>query len=595
MNSASGLCRLLLLTIFGFAVKDVEAAKRNEPTLSTVEQNLLAHAEKVHNMRWSEYYGNILNAYWGFLVLLAFGRLITLRLYPRKGSRPLYVVSKFRKHATLPATWGGKHIEPQRLGSVPVNVNPLRWQSIVVFFFIILNIIFLFVDMWTVPNNTIYYTDAIMRARNIGDRAAILGLTLSPVVFLFGGRNNILMFFTGWSFETFNVFHRWIGRMMFINFAVHGSAFTYYYRHRGEYVGESNFAYWKQNIFDIKYNFLGIVAITLMGIILIQGCYVLRHHWYETFLVLHIATVICYFALAWHHVKPKGYMEYFYTCVAIWGFDRLIRLGRILLAGPYSEAKVTVHGDAVYVAVKPALHFQPKPGQYAFLYVLRHNFWESHPFSIMETRDKHYIFVAKAHKGLTSKIHKSVTKQNGNDEVSVWIEGPYGDSYPIERYETVLLIAGGIGITAIMSYALDLKRRNTQQHVTLYWMARGQDSLRWVQDQLQELAEGGLIDTHIYVSRKTEEVNEKNQSESESTSIGEFPEKNQAVVSHMNYAQRPDIRSVIWNTVLKAEGSVAVVSCGPGSLADVCRKAVAENVDKGKVCVDYFEHAFSWA
>ncbi|KAK9236986.1 ferric reductase NAD binding domain-containing protein [Lipomyces kononenkoae] len=567
------------------------------PTSSLIGQNYLARAEKNHNMQWSEYYGNVLNAYWGFVMLLAFGRLITLKLYSRKGSRQVTIVSKFRKCITLPATWGRKHIEPQKLGSFQVNVIPTRWQSIVIFIFTALNITLLFVDMWTVPNNTIYYTDALMRARNIGDRAALLGMALFPLLFLFGGRNNVLMFFTGWSFETFNVFHRWIGRMMFINFAMHGWFFTYYYRHIGEYKGESNFNYWKGHILDDKDNWLGIVAITLIGVILIQASYVLRHHWYEIFLVLHIAAVVSYFATAWNHVQSHGYMEYFYTSVAIWGFDRLIRIGRILLAGPLSKANVTVHGDAVYVAVKPAVHFQPKPGQYAFLYVLRHNFWESHPFSIMESRDNHYIFVAKAHKGLTRKIHKSVAKKNGNDLVSVWIEGPYGDSYPIARYETVLLIAGGIGITAVISYALDLKRRNTQQHVILYWMVREQSSLSWVQDQLQELTEGGLIEINIYITGETEGIKEKIQSASENTSISDFSEKNQAVVSpvQMNYNQRPEIRSVVGDTVQNAEGSVAVVSCGPGSLADECRKAVADNVDKGKWRVDYFEDAFSWA
>ncbi|KAK9427357.1 ferric reductase NAD binding domain-containing protein [Lipomyces doorenjongii] len=306
-------------------------------------------------------------------------------------------------------------------------------------------------------------------------------------------------------------------------------------------------------------------VIILMGIILIQACYALRHHWYEIFLVIHIAASLCFFAAAWHLVKPKDYMEYFYTCVGIWGFDRLIRISRILLAGPYSKAKVTAHGDAVYDVAKPAVHCQPKPGQYVFVYVLRHNFWESHPFSIIETRDKHYIFVAKAQEGLTKNIHECATEQNGNHAVSVSIEGPYGDSYPIAQYETVLLVAGGIGITAIMSYALDLKCRNTQQHVRLYWMARGKDPHSWVQDQLQELTEGGLIDVHIYVTGKTEEVNEKKGSESES----DLCRKNEAVVSHMTYAQRPDIGSAISDTVHISGGSVAVVSCGPGSLADV--------------------------
>ncbi|KAK9370473.1 ferric reductase NAD binding domain-containing protein [Lipomyces kononenkoae] len=530
-------------------------------------------------------------------MLLAFGRVIMLRLYLYKGSRQLTFVSKFRKYITLPATWGGKHIEPQRVGKVHVNVIPTRWQSIVILVFVALNLTLLFVDMWTVPNNTVYYTDAIMRARNIGDRAALLGMSLFPVLFLFGGRNNILTFFTGWSFETFNVFHRWIGRMMFINFAMHGWVFTYYYRHVGEYKGGSNFDYWKEHILNNRDNWLGIVAITLIGIILVQASYILRHHWYEIFLVLHITAVVGYFATAWNHVQPHGYMEYFYTCVAIWGFDRLIRVGRILLAGPLSTATVTVHGDAVYIDVKPAIHFQPKPGQYAFLYILRHNFWESHPFSIMESRDDHYVFVAKAHKGLTNKILRSVTKKNGHDVVSVWVEGPYGDSYPIARYDTIILIAGGIGITAVMSYALDLKRRNSQKHVTLYWMLREHSSLRYVQSQLQEIAEGGLIDINIHITGETEEDNEKIQSVSESTSISDCSERNQGsrLAVRMKYNQRPEIRAIIAATIQKAEGSVAVMSCGPGSLADECRKAVTDNVDKVKWRVDYFEDAFSWA
>ncbi|KAK9384276.1 ferric reductase NAD binding domain-containing protein [Lipomyces mesembrius] len=534
MMSATGPYLLLLLIILCFHIKGVVAVEiKIKPGTAATQGNLLTGAEKLHNTKWSEYYGIILNAYWGFLVLLAFGRLITLRLYPRKGSGPLPLVSKFRKYAILPATWGGKHVEPQRISNIPVNVIPTRWQSIVVFVFIVLNIILMFVDMWTVPNNTIYFTQAIMAARNIGDRSGVLGMALFPILFLSGGRNNLLMFFTGWSFETFNVFHRWIGRVMFVQFAVHSWAYTYYYSHLGEYRGFSNAAYWEQAILDNKDNFIGIIAIVIMGIILIQ-------------------------------------------------------------AGPYSKAKVTLHGDAVYVAVKPAVNFHAQPGQYAFLYVLRHNFWESHPFSIMDTRDKQYVFVTRIHNGMTKKLHQSLTGQNTNDTVNVWIEGPYGHSHPIARYGTVLLVAGGIGVTGIMAYALDLNRRKTQQHVRLYWMVREKSSLRWVQDQLQEITEGGRIDIHIYVTGKTEEVIKEIHSEPESTSLSDQPEKGQAI-SHVDYAQRPDMSSVIGDTVRNAEGSVAVVACGPGPLADACRKAVADNVDKAKWRVDYFEDAYSWA
>lgn len=42
-----------------------------------------------------------------------------------------------------------------------------------------------------------------------------------PLMFLFGGRNNILIWATGWSFATFNVFHRHVARVATLQAVVH--------------------------------------------------------------------------------------------------------------------------------------------------------------------------------------------------------------------------------------------------------------------------------------------------------------------------------------------------------------------------------------
>lgn len=538
---------------------------------------------------------NIINAIWGFLLVVSFTRLILVKVFPRKGSKPYTVVSKFRKYFILPSTFGGRHIASVK----GVGTLPLRWQSIVVAVVFIFTVIFMFVRIKATEGpETTYYTKTLEVTRFIGDRCGILAVTQLPVLFLFGGRNNVLMFYTGWSFDTFNVFHKWQGRFVLMIASVHAWTYTRVYHALGPYKDMTAAEYWKEEVLEVRENYIGIVAIVILGVIIIGACYPLRHRWYEIFLVIHIASACTFIGLAWHHVKSHGWMQYFYAAIAVWAFDVFVRAVRVAAAGPWIKANVTAHGDAVYVAVKPALRWTAKPGQYAFIYVLRHNFWESHPFSIVETRDGHYIFVAKKHAGVTHKLHTSVTSKNDKtDSCRVWIEGPYGTSFPIERYETVLLVAGGIGITAILSYALEMKRKGTDQHVILYWMVREASSMKWVKEQLDEITESGLIEINIFITG--EDSKEKTEEGESSTSLSELSDKEITGISAPRYTlkrnTRPDMEEVVAQTVQTAEGSVAVVSCGPAALADACRAAVTENVDKGKGRVDYFEDAFSWA
>lgn len=55
-----------------------------------------------------------------------------------------------------------------------------------------------------------------------------------PLVWLFGGRNNILIWATGWSFATFNVFHRHVARVATLQGVAHSILYFAIYI-RGEY------------------------------------------------------------------------------------------------------------------------------------------------------------------------------------------------------------------------------------------------------------------------------------------------------------------------------------------------------------------------
>jgi hypothetical protein len=49
------------------------------------------------------------------------------------------------------------------------------------------------------------------------------------LVWLFSGRNNVLLWATGWDYATFSVFHRHIARVATLQAIVHSILYTYQY------------------------------------------------------------------------------------------------------------------------------------------------------------------------------------------------------------------------------------------------------------------------------------------------------------------------------------------------------------------------------
>ena len=113
---------------------------------------------------------------------------------------------------------------------------------------------------------------------------------------------------------------------------------------------------------------------------------------------------------------------------------------------------------------------------------------ESHPFSISNvppppcssgSQVNEAMFLIRAHGGFTSRLLESVTSTSplaistggANTDrsvatrhssktdvpsVSLALEGPYGHDHPLEHYHTVVLVAGGTGVTFCLSYFMRL-------------------------------------------------------------------------------------------------------------------------------------------
>ena len=57
--------------------------------------------------------------------------------------------------------------------------------------------------------------------RYVADRTGILSFANLPLLRIFAGRNNIFLWATGWSFATFNLFHRHVACIATVQAVVH--------------------------------------------------------------------------------------------------------------------------------------------------------------------------------------------------------------------------------------------------------------------------------------------------------------------------------------------------------------------------------------
>lgn len=138
---------------------------------------------------------------------------VAWRTYP-----PSAMSNWFKRNIQYPALFRGRHRKP-----IGWYTFPTRIESILVASYWMLNVIFLVVHPTGKVNGRM--VDSV---KMIGDRAGTLSLWNMPVFFLLSGRNDFLVWLTGWSYSMFHVFHKWIARVSALMALVHSLAYAIY-------------------------------------------------------------------------------------------------------------------------------------------------------------------------------------------------------------------------------------------------------------------------------------------------------------------------------------------------------------------------------
>ena len=217
---------------------------------------------------------------------------------------------------------------------------------------------------------------------------------------------------------------------------------------------------------------------------------------------------------------------YLWATVAIWLFSLFGRIfyksSALSLRRPWFEGfPATAHmltGDMLKLQVFVPNTYTWRPGQHCFLRVPSLSLLDNHPFTIASAGadavldeksldGNNLVFLVRPHKGFTQRLY-AYTKANTDISLSVLVDGPYGGvSKKLENtYDSIILVAGGGGITASVSWLQYLAKCMKEGHaavrnVKLVWVVRHQAHLLWVGEELnaaQAIAPPGSISYEFY-------------------------------------------------------------------------------------------------
>jgi len=356
----------------------------------------------------------------------------------------------------------------------------------------------------------------------------ILGMIVVPVT-----RNSALLYIFGVPFERALRYHRVLGRLFFLGQLVHllevvdnfkvdgvsgweafsgngmcdgcdktGSALGY----DGSYLDEDNHI-------RGKYGFAAFVCTAMIGLTAVEP---IRRKFFEVFYFCHILLVPLIFIFVCLHVSRANVFFLILTPLSLYIIDFGIRVSFVLYYRCSSQtAKVQVLGTgkntkATHIVLELPMHFGFEAGQYCWINIPEVSLFEWHPFSIScppplkggKAKVSFHCGDIHSKGSFTNRLRMLATDKN---TLNVNVDGPHGHvALPLSTYESILLVAGGMGITPMLSIFADLAQRkkagllpnlNTCKFV---FSARSEEQLGWFKEEfdIARTASGFVVELY---------------------------------------------------------------------------------------------------
>ncbi|XP_032685960.1 dual oxidase-like isoform X3 [Odontomachus brunneus] len=261
----------------------------------------------------------------------------------------------------------------------------------------------------------------------------------------------------------------------------------------------------------------GIFLTIVAGLIFICSLSMVRKAFYNLFSFVHSLYTVFYILMVLHgsgRLVQEPYFHYFFLGPAIlFIFDKIITVTKTKIETPIFKADILPSGVTCLIFPKP-LNFQYKSGQWIRVACPALQTNEYHPFILSSAPHEmnlsiHIRAVGPWTKNIRDKLDLSIMS-NENLPV-IYIDGPYGEDHQDwDKYEVVIMVGGGIGVTLFASILKDIVFRSNHnvnfscKKVYFLWVTKSQKQFEWMVDILRELEKTdakNIVSIHIFVTQ----------------------------------------------------------------------------------------------
>ncbi|KAM3425088.1 hypothetical protein BST61_g7054 [Cercospora zeina] len=389
----------------------------------------------------------------------------------------------------------------------------------------------------------------------------------------------------GYSYDSLNVLHRCSGYTVIIFMVLH--VITY---------ADGLAAAGHLEVLDMPLQHAGIVAGVAMICMLLTAIGPVRRRMYEAFYASHqllAATTLVAVGLHRPEITLKALIITI-VAAAIWFADKSLQLTRWLYRGRGNHCTLLPLPDG---ATRVTMHrsIKAQPGSHAFIWIPGVKLFQRHPFTLVSSDPA--TFVGKARDGFSSSLHEQAHRHPGS-KFKASIEGPYGQTPDLHKYDKIVLVAGGSGaaftIAQAMSWASTRRTPRDGQTLDFIWMVRHEEAFQWFEHELAALRANPRVVLTLFVTSSTRhhrrEAREKGyesslSQQSSSPASGDVEKglpswstrSSDSILRAVTEYGRPDISAVLGKSMegLVENDNVLIAACGPsGMLADLRKAAI---------------------
>lgn len=411
---------------------------------------------------------------------------------------------------------------------------------------------------WTIWLLLLIFIDTEHDYLHLTKRFGIVAASQLPLHFLLAAKGwTPIQYLMQLGHEELNVYHRLLGRAITALMASHALLYLNFYIQKG-ILGK------RIRDRDVQ---LGVLAVTIAGILFATSCPWLRQRKYRIFFYLHVGLSASLIPVLYFHVSH----------IRIYIVESLLIYAGVVLQRTWAQVIVQANVRqvpdtsllSVIVPMTPELRRKRfMPGQHVYLsFPQLQNKLRLNPFSVasLPHQDGHVQLIVRPLSGTTALLdHAAMQTQ----PVNLVLEGPYGSAqyFPdFSCFDSVLLIAGGVGATFTVPLYRHMKQH---ENVTFVWVVRQLSETRWASN---------LENPILYITGKHASVD----------GLEMEPLTNTENIRH----GRPDFRRLLEES-LESSRNAAILACGPPGMAEAVRRPLQSWTSRGNVW--WHSEDFGW-